>query len=113
MVKISLDEGYAYDLLAICEVKILKNIENANINYDLIFNELQNQIGQKHSEILLSQEYKNLLKANYETFDAVEEARYGAISAKEVDSLNMLRFFRKKDLQLKFFPESTILEQKS
>jgi hypothetical protein len=113
MVKLSLDEGYAYDLLAICEVKISKNIKNAKLNYDLFFNELQQQIKDKHKKILKSKEYKELLKANEETFDAVEKARYGNISAREVDLLNMKRYNCKKNLQLKFFPETNIIEQKS
>jgi hypothetical protein len=113
MVKLSLDEGYAYDLLAICEVKIFKDIKNAKLNYDLFFSELQEQVKDKHLEILNSEEYKELLKANNETFDAVEKARYGTISAKEVDSLNMKRYNCKKNLQLKFFPETNIIEAKS
>ena len=113
MVKLSLDEGYAYDLLAICEVKISKDIKNAKLNYDLFFSELQEQVKDKHLEILNSKEYKELLKANNETFDAVEKARYETISAKEVDSLNMKRYNCKKNLQLKFFPETNIIEAKS
>jgi hypothetical protein len=113
MVKISLDEAYAYDLLAICEVKIKKNINNAKINYELIFNELQDQINNLHLTILSSDEYNNLLDVNEKTFDAVEKARYGTITAKEVDNLNMQRFLYKQKLQLKFFPKSNILEQKS
>jgi hypothetical protein len=113
MVKISLDEGYAYDLLAICEVKISKKIKNAEVNYNSIFNELKDQIQNKHIEILKSEEYNELLKANQQTFDAVEEARYGSISAKEVDLLNMKRYECKKNLQLKFFPNSKVIEQKT
>ena len=47
-----------------------------------------------------------------ETFDAVEKARYGSISAKEVDELNMKRYYSKVALQKKFF-SSEILEQKT
>lgn len=113
MIKISLDESYAYDLLAICEVKIKKKIKNAQQNYSIIYNDIKNQIGNLHLDILNSKEYLNLFKANLETFDAVEKARYGNISAKEVDSLNMKRFECKKKLQIKFFPNSILLENKS
>lgn len=113
MVKISLDEGYAYDLLAICEVKIKNNVNNAKVNYELIFNELSAQLNNLHLLILSSDEYACLVDANKKTFEAVEKARYGIITAKEVDDLNMQRFFCKQKLQLKFFPQSNILEQKS
>jgi hypothetical protein len=46
-------------------------------------------------------------------WDAVEKARYGNITAKEVDDLNMKRFYCKKNLQKKFFPNLEYLEQKS
>ena len=113
MIKISLDESYAYDLLSICQVKINKKVNNCQKNYDIIYLDIKNQIGDLHLEILNSNEYLNLLEANSKTFDAVEKARYSSISAKEVDDLNMLRYKYKIELQNKFFPESIILEQKS
>jgi hypothetical protein len=113
MILIPVDEGYAYDVLAICHVKYTKQIPNSKENYYLIFEEIKKQLGKIHNEVLGSQEYINLINANVETFDAVEKARYGEISAKEVDNLNMKRFECKKKLQEKFFPNSTILEKKS
>ena len=53
--------------------------------------------------IISSDEYSNLLEANKITFDAVEKARYGDITAKEVDDANLLRHKRKTELQSKFF----------
>lgn len=113
MIELPVDEGFAYDVLAICKVKVLKKINNSELNFNLVNDSLSNQLCELHEIILSSQEYSNLLSANLETFEAVERARYGNISAKEVDDLNMKRFFCKKELQEKFFPNSNLLEQKS
>jgi hypothetical protein len=113
MIHLPVDEGYAYDVLAICYVKYSKKLPNSDKNYFLILNELKKQLGKIHDDILKSQEYLELIEANLETFDAVEKARYGSITAKEVDNLNMKRFYCKKKLQKKFFPNLEYLEQKS
>lgn len=113
MINIKVDEGYAYDFLAILDLKRNKNLKNSKENFDLCNDFLKHQVGDElHTEIINSIEYKNLLKANEETFDAVEMARYGSISAKEVDNLNMKRYYLKVDLQNKFF-SSKIMEQKT
>ena len=54
-------------------------------------------------QVINSNEYKNMVLVNQKTFDAIELARYGNITAKEVDNTNMERFFCKKKLQEKFF----------
>lgn len=113
MILLPVDEGYAYDVLSICEVKVIKKLPNSEKNFTLINESLQNQLGEIHAKILSSDEYLELIKTNTLTFDAVEKARYGSITAKEVDDLNMKRFFCKKQLQEKFFPNRTILEIKS
>lgn len=113
MINLLVDEGYAYDVLAISQVKCIKNLPNALKNFLLISECLKNQIKDLHEQILISDEFSNLLNANIKTFDAVEKARYGNITAKEVDDLNMERFYCKQKLQKKFFPNSNLLEQKS
>jgi hypothetical protein len=113
MINLPVDEGYAYDVLAICHVKYSKQLPNSEKSYFLILTELKKQLGKIHDDILDSEEYKELIMANLETFDAVEKARYGNITAKEVDDLNMKRFYCKKNLQKKFFPNLEYLEQKS
>lgn len=113
MISIPVDEGYAYDMLAISQVKCIKKLENSEKNFLTLFESLKNQVNNLHDEILNSIEYLNLLNANLETFEAVEKARYGTISAKEVDNLNMKRFSCKKKLQEKFFPNLKYNESKS
>jgi hypothetical protein len=105
VINIPVDEGYAYDVLAIAEVKIIKNITNATENFLSLNDSIERQVGKSlHFKIVNSDEYQALLYSNAETFNAVEKARYGEISAKEVGKIN---------LQNKFFPNSKVLEKKS
>lgn len=101
MVKINVDEAYAFDYLSILFLKRDRSDESfeawSNCQEDLML-QIPN-----FSEIIHSEEYQNLLAANQITFVAVEQARYGDISAKDVDNANMLRHQRKKELQKKFF----------
>jgi hypothetical protein len=53
-----------------------------------------------------------MVAINQKTFDAVEKARYGEITAKEVDSVNMERYYAKVDLQNKYFLNK-VTEQKT
>lgn len=115
MISILVDEGYAYDYLAILTVKNnKKNSEKTLVARDECNNFLLSQVGEEiHLQILKSNEFKNLFDVNSETFDAVEKARYGEISAKAVDDLNMKRYAYKIALQNKFFPQQEISELKS
>lgn len=109
MVSILVDEAYAYDYLAILQIK------GTSPNYhSTISNCLEAQVGgHLHFEILESEEFRNLLDANQKTFEAVELARYWEISAKEVDNCNMIRYNCKNALQQKFFPSKQIAETKT
>tara|TARA_B110000444_G_scaffold195694_1_gene186238 strand:- start:457 stop:801 length:345 start_codon:yes stop_codon:yes gene_type:complete len=105
MIKISVDEGYAFDYLSILEIKSRKIKQNKTLSS---FKECKKLInsqlsGELFSKIYNSNEYSACLKANQETFNAVERARYGKISSKEVDDLNMKRYAAKSNLQKKFF----------
>lgn len=115
MIKILVDEGYAYDYLAILAVKAKKINTNKTLDTKNQCNEfLMNQVGEdKHLDILKSKAFTDLFNINSETFDAVEKARYGKISAKEVDDLNMKRYHCKVALQNKFFPNIQTTEFKS
>lgn len=115
MIAIWVDEGYAYDYLAILYVKFLKfNNEKTLKAKKECSAFLYKQLGEdKHLDILTSDEFQKLISVNSDTFDAVEKARYGEISAKEVDNLNMKRYYCKLALQNKFFPSSELNEVKS
>lgn len=103
MINLQVDEAYAFDYLSILHVK--KNINSINeSSWRNCFLYLEEQIGKiKMSEIINSIEYQDMIEANKITFDAVEKARYGNITAKEVDESNMLRYKKKLELQKKFF----------
>lgn len=115
MITILVDEGYAYDYLSILTVKNKKiNTEKTLAAKNSCNEHILDQVGeQKHLEILYSEEFEDLFNVNSETFDAVEKARYGQITAKEVDDLNMKRYNCKVALQNKFFTEKNILEFKT
>lgn len=113
MINLKVDESYAFDYLSILEVK--KNKTNSGIeNWSFCFNFLKNQIEENlFNQIINSNEYKDMINANLNTFDAVEKARYGLISAKEVDDWNMKRYEAKVKFQNKFFPSKKITEIKT
>jgi hypothetical protein len=113
MLNLKVDEAYAFDYLSILEIKKNKTKNNFN-NWINCFNDLKNQLDhQLFDEIIKSEEYKCMIAANSNTFDAVEKARYGQISAKEVDDYNMKRYKVKIKLQNKFFPTKKVTETKT
>lgn len=111
MLKVSLDEGYVFDILSINQLK-MQHAETeekralARKAFDDMLDELSEQISEcKISEILSSQEYNLLVAANWSTFQLVENVRKspkGSL-AKTVDSSNIDRFLHKRNLQEKFF----------
>lgn len=112
MINLLVDECYAFDYLAILEVKKDKNINNL-YNWERCKNQIRSELLDSFDTIITSQEYKNLYIANKKTFEAVDKARYGSISAKEVDMCNGERFIAKNKLQEKFFPNKKISETKT
>ena len=114
--KINVDEGYAFDYLSILHIKQLQNPSNENFKkwqdcYVFLKNQINNAL--LWDKIIQSEEIKQIDEANKKTFEAVEIARYGEISAKEVDECNMQRYHSKIKFQNKFFPNSEIIETKS
>jgi hypothetical protein len=114
MLKLTVEEGYAYDYLSILQIKFDKlKTENSKTLFLNCSIDLKNQIGEEaHNKIINSIEYKDLCTSNENTFYCVEQARYGNISSKEVDEANMQRYINKTKLQKKFF-NTTSLEEKS
>lgn len=103
MINLSVDEAYAFDYLSILHVK--KEINpNSTDNWDKCYDYIQGQISEElMDKIMNSKEYFNMIDANRITFNAVEQARYGSITAKQVDEANMLRYKRKLEFQAEFF----------
>jgi len=103
MIKISVDEAYAFDFLSILEVKKKYGVEVS----ELLTNhkhEIIDQIGYElFYEIYTSQEYLDLLEYNLKTFEAVDKAKTDEVPASYVDKCNYLRSIAKKKLQNKFF----------
>ena len=113
MINLLVDEAYAFDYLSILSIKKAINSQTQIIYLECLDN-LSKQIDEKiFFEILSSSEYMSLLLINQEVFDAVEQARYGNISAKEVDEKNMKRHHAKQQLQNKFFSSHAITEFKT
>jgi hypothetical protein len=101
-VQLLVDLGYAFDYYSILEIKKdLKLLKQEII--DGVKTHLISQLTlSSFTSIINSEEYKILLESNKQTFDAVERARYGTITAKEVDDCNMLRYNAKINLQKAF-----------
>lgn len=112
MIKINVDEGYAFDYLSILQVKNqLYPSQDKKDAFDncreFLFNQLEN-----FNEIFSSEEYNNLLKINEITFHLVDKVRNNEpVPAKDVDDANMERFYCKKRLQEKFF-DTNLVETK-
>lgn len=113
MINILVDEAYAFDYLAVLEIK--KDLsQSAHKAWVMCKEYMMKQFDILIWEsIILSKEYKNLIDINKEVFIAVDAARYGNISAKEVDTKNMQRYHAKKALQEKFFPSDPLTEYKT
>lgn len=108
MLSLIVDEGYAYDYLAIL---IVKKAEEA---YALTSLYLEAQVGKDlHNEIIDSKEFKELIAANIMTFNAVEKAKTDEMTASEVQGCNYLRFKSKTELHKKYFPEKKVTEVKT
>lgn len=113
MIKISVDEGYALDMLAISLVKSRKKpSEQSYQNYFDLANEIKDQITlEKFSDVIDSNEFDGLVETNEKIFEAVDMAKTDEIPASAVDYLNYKRYLAKKKIQEKFF-NGELKEQK-
>lgn len=108
MIKLLVDEAYAFDYLSILEVKITKkDDENLKFILDVCKENIKDQIGKNlFEDIFGSLEYEKLFKINEDLFDAVDLVKINKVTAKYVDDLVYERYLAKKDLQSKFFKNS-------
>jgi hypothetical protein len=111
MIKINVDEAYAFDYYSILDLKF----KNGYITQEILMNtkiDLINQVGEElFDRIKNSIEYEKLLEANKITFEAVNKAKTDDVLASYVDKCNYSRMLAKKSLQEKFFT-TTLTETK-
>ena len=110
-INIPVKPAYAFDYLAILEVKLKKQPKNKTLLYEIckVTNLINNQIGGiLFANIYDSYEYNALIEINEKVFEAVEKAKEDEIKASEVDNLNYQRFVCKQALQKTFFDNSTV-----
>jgi hypothetical protein len=70
----------------------------------IMVDEICNQIGDdRFDEIISSEEYLNLIKANNLVFNLVDQTKTEGGLAKQVDDANYNRYLKKQNLQNKFF----------
>ena len=113
MINLLTSEAYAFDYLAIFEIKYDKGITTGDA-FLQVRNDLAKQIGrQKYIEVYDSIEYKELYKVNAQVFDLVEKAKTNQIPAKAVDDGNYARYLAKKALQARFWPNTVLSEVKT
>jgi hypothetical protein len=104
MINLLVDEAYAFDYLAIMQVKYNRYPNDKNLKaFNRCSNELEKQCD-SFEKIISSQQYRNLVEINTYIFDLIDKLRRGiSISAKKIDDANMERYFKKRDLQESFF----------
>lgn len=103
MIKITVDEAYAFDYYSILKLK-KENGSDIDQVIDVIKSDIINCIGEiKFDSIIKSKEYLNLYLSNKDTFEAVDKAKTNQVLASYVDKCNYLRMIYKKELQTKFF----------
>ncbi|MEI6388150.1 MAG: hypothetical protein WCQ50_16100 [Spirochaetota bacterium] len=106
MLTIKVDEAFAFDMLAILELKKHRSDIDEG-NYDTLLSNICKQVGVTLAgNILISEAYDNLLKANREVFNYIEQICAGdQLDAITVHNGNMKRYYCKQRLQTEFFGE--------
>jgi len=107
MINILVDESYAFDYLAILEVKHKMDPTNKDkeSNFIKCLNHLKDQINDEAlvESIINSKEYRECYNTNYITFLAVDDAKIDKVKASYVDKCNYKRYIAKQKIQEKFF----------
>jgi hypothetical protein len=105
MINIRVDEGIAFDMLSIFQIKMKSHVNG----YNWLFNDICVAIThEKAWKILDSEEYDRLLKANEKVFGLVDKAKKNKVKASDIDSGNYQRYLCKKQLQENFFDTKQI-----
>lgn len=104
-IKLKVSPGYAFDWLAILEVKLLNGLISDEELKEADFG-IQIQVGdQLFCQVLDDEVYDSLVNINAELFEKIDKVRSGdaSITAAEIDNLNTQRFLLKNKIQEKFF----------
>jgi len=110
MITLKVDEAYAFDYLSILEVKKIFHPHKEWAEINECIKHIIPQIGQDlFDKIYNSEEYREMVLINSETFKLVDLAKENKCSAKDVDIYNYKRFKAKIALQNKFF--KTIVQE--
>lgn len=117
MIHLLVDEAYAFDYLSILKVK--SDIKKNDFYYQQVCSDMEKRYSNKEYkssfvDVLNSEEYKSLVECNRQIFDKIDLIRSGdsSITAREIDDLNMKRFYVKNSLQEKFFTNLMRAEEK-
>jgi len=120
MISIKVDEAYAFDMLAILQIKSTKSAQSLE-DYEEFLEQINNDLGCWTANLVLqSEEYKTLLEANQKVFDLIEQVVKEQelaipddwVTAFTVHNANMERFYAKKALQKRFF-KNNLTEHKT
>ena len=114
MINLKVSEAYAFDYLAILQIKCEMDTKAHFATYAACVNNIIDEIGDndKWNKIMNSSQYQALYDANKRTFNAVTLAKKDEVIASYVDKCNNERFLAKKALHKKFFPEEAYNEKK-
>lgn len=115
MIQISVDEGVAFDMLSILEVKA----NRGGVTHKAITQlnkEIASAIGEDlFTRIMASDEYSSLYNTNATLFDLIDDIKVRGEQlgdAIRVDELNRRRYQGKRALQSSFFPDNPMNEIK-
>ena len=117
MIKVSVDEAYAYDMLAILTVKeeAAPSDESA-INRESLWIDILLEVGGDiHAAVMASPEYQRMIEVNqqlFSTIDALKVPMLARDAGADIDRLNYQRYLAKRALQEKFFPNTPLTERK-
>ncbi len=105
MINIKVDEAYAFDMLSVLDIKNKNSLKDQH-NYDLMCNDIKNQIGSElFKHIIESNTYNEMIKTNQILYDLIDMLRkdFVQIDAKILDDANIKRYKVKQTLQNDFF----------
>jgi hypothetical protein len=101
---LKVSESYAMDFLAILRIKSHQTkTEESQRLFDECYLSLLEQGGENFLAAYRSDLYLDLIQANLDVFNMVNQIKKGGIDARVVDELNYERYLAKQAIQDKFF----------